>query len=107
MNRYWVSWWGAGAFEYDGPWWVSGAREWVNATAESDEWQPSICAAVLAEDEDQARSIIAHAHDNEDTPIEWRFTNRREDNWAPFCERFPRADWMQWPCAENGWKVTR
>ncbi len=93
---FWVSWWYAGAFELHSPWWESG---WRMLDGE-DQDQASIVAAVMATDEEDAKRVILDAHDDEGEgwkpDIEWRFVNAREPGWAPFCERFPRADWMQW-----------
>ena len=88
MN-WWVSWYSNGAFEYHGPWWVSGQRLSDNAH--------TICAAVRADTEDAARKVITDAHDDPTTTLEWRFVEERPDDWNPFSDRFPRADWVQWP----------
>lgn len=88
MTKYWVSWYGTGVgFELNSPWWVSGERLSDDA--------PTICAAVVAEDEDGARAVVETAHDEPVTP-EWRFVEERPDNWTPFNNRFRRADWMVW-----------
>lgn len=90
-RRFWVSWYAThGAFEYHGPWWISGQRMADDAA--------TVCAAVIAADEQAAREIIAAAHDKQVDPsmIEWRFVEIKPADWSPFGERFPRADWMQW-----------
>jgi hypothetical protein len=87
-DRWWVSWYGAGAFEYHGPWWITGSDAEGRAT---------ICAAVLAGSEDEAQRVITEAHDSPLPPIDWRFTEQCGPDWSPFSDRFPRAAWMQWP----------
>lgn len=87
-RRWWVGWYGDGPFEYHGPWWVTGAEAGGRLT---------FCAAVHAPGEDAARAAIIDAHDAERPAVEFRFVEERGDGWEPFSERFPRAEWMQWP----------
>jgi hypothetical protein len=87
---FWISWYADpafGEFELHSPWWISGYRDDV----------ATICAAVLAADEDAAREAVALAYDSRSGWIEFRFTTQQENGWSPFCDRFPRADWMIWP----------
>ena len=90
-----VSWWCPphlmGKFELHSPWWISGERL-------SDGAQ-SICAAIQAANEGRAKATVWIAHDDppEDyDEIEWRFVSERPDDWVPFNDRFPQADWMKW-----------
>lgn len=96
-NRYWVSWYATGengSWELHQPWWISGER---------DDGALAVCAAVIAINEQQAKESIAAAHDKANVDdIEWRFCNERAADWSPFCDRFPRAEWMQWPAAAPG-----
>ena len=89
MNKrpFWVSWWYMSEFELHSPWWISGER---------GDGVESVCAAVMATSEDDARACILAAHDVSGE-IEWRFAEERPADWAPFCDRFPRANWMVWP----------
>lgn len=87
-SPWWVSWCGAGTFEYHGPWWITGS---------DSEGRVTICAAVAADSQEGARRVIVEAHDSPLPPIEWRFAEPRPRNWEPFSERFPRAVWMRWP----------
>lgn len=87
-GRWWVSWYGAGAFEYHGPWWITGSDAEGRAT---------ICAAVLAGSQVDAQRVIVAAHDSPLPAIEWRFAEQRGRGWSPFSDRFPRAPWMRWP----------
>lgn len=91
MKSYWLSWYDTlyGKWELHSPWWVSGYRV-------ADEAR-TICAAVRAPDEESAKRLIVMAHD-EPRPrdLEWRFVDERPDDWSPFNDRFPRADWMKW-----------
>lgn len=91
-GRWWVSWYGAGGFEYHGPWWITGHD------LQGD--RATICAAVLASSEADARRVISEAHDAPTPAIEWRFTEARPADWSPFGDRFERATWMQWPAPE-------
>jgi hypothetical protein len=100
VKNYWVSWYcppdKMGKFELYSPWWVSGMR--MHDDAET------ICAAVQAKNEDQAKLKIIMSHDADcvawaSNEIEWRFVSEKPANWSPFCDRFPKADWMQWPQA--------
>ncbi|HEY9417904.1 MAG TPA: hypothetical protein VIQ30_24355 [Pseudonocardia sp.] len=85
---YWVSWWCQTAFEYHGPWWISGEGPLGS----------SVVAAVHAVSEREAMRVIEDAHDNGGAEIEWRFVDEREPDWSPFAsDRFPRAEWMRWP----------
>ena len=85
---FWVSWYAhAVPFEWNGPWWISGCR---------GDGVDTICAAVMATSEEDARQKIVKAHDKP-VELEWRFSNEQAADWMPFCERFPGADWMRWP----------
>lgn len=93
MRNYWVRWYGGDAFEYDGPWWLSG---WSGENLDV----PIFVAAVRAKDERAAKKVIEDSYDDHGRSIsEWSFCNERPDDWEPFCDRFPRVDWMQWPAA--------
>lgn len=95
LGRWWVSWWGQSGFNLRLPWWISGERD-----GEDDEGRvSSFCAAVLANSEDAARAVIANTTGTK--IAEWRFVEPRPVDWSPFCDRFPRADWMQWPKEEE------
>lgn len=95
LTPYWVSWWRdlSVGFELHSPWWVSGYRYVGDDGIE----QASICAAIMAEDDVDAQRRVIAAHDREPHYLEFRFANERDADWSPFCDRFERADWMQWP----------
>lgn len=62
-------------------WWCSGCDENDIAT---------LCAVVLADDEDEARAnIIAEWPEAE----RWRFCEEKPDGWV-LSDRFPVKDWM-------------
>ena len=96
MKSYWCSMWvkhrDISMFEYHGPWWVSGY------TDDSG----SVCAAVMAEDEDAAKRVLANSFDDKRSPetLEWRFVNEMGDK-SPFSDRFQRDNWMKWPWPEG------
>ena len=79
------------AFEYHGPWWISG---------ETMDDKTIICAAVMASDEGAAQFIIEGAFDpgTDMSNVELRFNTQKAADWSPFgSDRFPQADWMRWP----------
>lgn len=97
-KRWWISWWhdrALGPFELHTPWWVSGGSGSVD----------SICAAVLAPNEQAARELVIGAYDARPQALVFRFVEERPDDWAPWklppgaegSPRFQRATWMQWP----------
>lgn len=93
----WLSWLSAGPFTLEWPWWISGAALYSDNTT-----RDTICAAVMARNETHAKDIIRDAHDDHRAKIQWRFVRvDLPQAWSPFSERFPRADWMQWPVAES------
>jgi hypothetical protein len=92
--RWWVSWYAAGPFTYHGPWWISGGEV-------GGEQRATVCAAVVAASADDARRRIVAAHDDPTVSPQWRFVERRDNDWSPFGDRFPRAAWMRWPDTEG------
>ncbi len=89
---YWVSWWqtdALGPFELHTPWWISGS------TMDGD--ASSICAAVMAADEDAAREAVRASFDERPDRLEFRFVTAKPQGWSPYCDRFQPADWMRWP----------
>ena len=96
-KRWWVSWYhrtNLGPFELPTPWWVSGGGN----------HRKTICAAIVATDEDAARKCVYAAYDTRPDHLAFRFVESRPDDWAPWKmapgvqgeSRFPRAEWMQW-----------
>jgi hypothetical protein len=99
MKRFWISWYATGetgAWTLESPWWISGARIAYDKYGEFLD-HPTVVAAVLAENEEAAKEVILAAHDRRPATIEWRFCSACPAGWSPFSDRFPRADWMQWP----------
>ncbi len=96
-GRWWVSWCGQnGTFELHSPWWISGTR--IVSGDDPEKTEDIFCAAILADSAAEARMAIVRAHDDYGAGFsEWRFVKPRADDWQPFCDRFPRVDWMQWP----------
>lgn len=95
-NKFWLSWYHTGdmgPFELHSPWWITGHR--------SDD-TVMICSAIIAENDNEAEKLIKASYDTPPDEIEWRFIAERGDKWSPFCDRFPRGDWMQWPENEEG-----
>lgn len=93
MKSYWLSWWTTdehGGFELHWPWWISGYRDDAS----------SICAAVRAESEDAAREIVLASYDKRPGDVEFRFVEKRPDDWTPYNDRFKKGDWMpEWESA--------
>jgi len=93
MSSYWVSWWtgpSEGGFELNSPWWVSGSR------GVDEDSMDSVCAAVRADSEKDAKGVIYGCYDKRPAHLDFRFVNQRDDGWSPFCDRFPKAGWMEW-----------
>lgn len=59
-----------------------------------------IFAAIEAPGEIQARATVFAA---QDVPheIAFSFVKQKPDDWSPFTDEFPRADWMQWPSGDD------
>lgn len=96
---YWVSWYSVGDFTYEGPWWISGKACQLLADGSIKDID-MLVAAVMATSEENAKQIIVDAHADKAAKIEWRFVNEKAADWDPFCSRFERQDWMQWPWPE-------
>ncbi len=93
MKKYWTSWYHSerfGLFELHFPWWISGYDYDGNLD------NPIVCAAIVANDEQDAREIIESSY-RDDVQLTFRFIHEKPDNWSPFCERFPQTVLMQWP----------
>jgi hypothetical protein len=91
---FWVSWYHfekLGGFTLFCPWWVSGSR----GCSDEDEGT-SVCAAIPAASEVEAKEVVRLAYDVPPAELEWRFAETR-DRDSPFSDRFPRAKWMAWP----------
>ena len=92
MSLYWISWYSTnemGGWELHRPWWISGRRLPDEAA--------TICAAIPADSEDDAKLQVEMAYDAPLKEIEWRFCKIQAEDWGPFSDRFPKADWMKWP----------
>lgn len=90
-KAFWVSWYNVlpiGSFELHRPWWISGYR--------ADDAE-TMCAAIIAPDEEGAKALVMAAYDEPPEEVEWRFCEERADDWSPFNDRFQRANWMRWP----------
>jgi len=92
VTAWWISWYAHpedGPFELHTPWWVSGFTM-------EDPSRDTIVAAVQAESEEDAWDVVLMSYDEVPTQLEKRFCDPLGDK-EPFSDRFPRADWMQWP----------
>ncbi len=93
LKPYWLSWTSkTEAFVMYFPWWISGYE------CHEKEDRPTICAAVWARSQQAAKDIIKNSHfeQSDGLNIEYRFCEERPLDWSPFCDRFPRGDWMIW-----------
>jgi hypothetical protein len=91
MKSFWVSWYhrySYGAFELNSPWWISG----FGPASDSH----TVCAAVRAHRVTQAIGKVIDAYDTLPINLKIRFCEQKEKGWSPFCDRFPKADWMEW-----------
>ena len=89
--KYWISWYSKKKykeFEICNPWWYSGSR--------CSDGAVTICAALIASSEEDAKEQIYKAYDIRPKDIEFRFCDLKEDCWSPFNSRFQRKDWMVW-----------
>lgn len=91
---YWLSWWHEvtlmSEFELHTPWWQTGRRDFAK-----ESYAISVVAAVRADSFAAAKALVVASYD--ETPVlEWRFIEEKPRSWSPFCERFPRAEWMKW-----------
>lgn len=89
MNSYWLSWYTRGntKFELHSPWWCSGY--------DSDDY-PIIVAAVRAESPEAAMERVRLSYDSPPEFVDERFCTENDDEFEPFCGRFPKAKWMEW-----------
>ena len=90
MNNYWVSWCTYekdGCFQLSSPWWVTG---YTSDDAET------VCAAIKAVDESEAKEIIYGSYSVRPSELIFRFIESRDADWSPFGMRFRRQDWMEW-----------
>ena len=94
MNRYWCRFYALTsempAFEYHGPWWISG-------TTMDDDEQSIVCCAVQASNEDAAKRTVDECFDPGHAMKQWDGAIKRGPEWEPFIDRFPRRSWMRWP----------
>ncbi len=93
MTRYWLSFQlrsDLAEFEYQGPWWISGY-----GGENCDE--PCVCLAIIEASAEDAVNSVLKFFDEPPEIAEWRFVTECEDDWEPFRDRFPSADWMVWP----------
>lgn len=82
----WVSTCPITTFEYHGPWWISGHAE----------CGPTICAAIVAECEEEAETFFQQSYDVPPDGL-YSFTCEELRSSDPFSSRFKRRDWMVWP----------
>ena len=94
MNKYWVSWrhyaeMGDFIFKDENPCWETG---------ELYAGRPIITyvVAIKTFDEYLAKKEVFNAYDQQVEEIDFIFAVKKPAKWSPFCERFPRADWMVW-----------
>lgn len=97
---YWLSFWLLRehmGFELHSPWWISGYRDNEKEPVESGWMDKSICCAVRASSEEEAKEMIRRAFDVRPVKeLEWRFCEQQDEKASPFSSRFNKADWMVW-----------
>ena len=94
MFKLWLSWKhyrDMGPITLHWPWWISGS-----GCGPRGEYT-TICAAIQAESWAAALQIVRLSFDKVPNVLPLRFITEKDAGWSPFNERFPRADWMQWP----------
>lgn len=90
LNEYWCRWtstMSVESFEYHGPWWISGYSSYGN---------PTICAAICAESEEEALKAFCSSYDKAPLGL-LDFSCDPLKMSDPFTSRFPKRDWMIWP----------
>lgn len=97
LTCWWLSWYSEhlGAFELHSPWWISGYAYDYRGDEEIE--RATVCAAVRAATEEDAKAVILASHDDKTVVLEWRFCEDKGPDYDPFGGRFPRAAWMVWP----------
>ena len=93
MKNFWVSWYcphDLSGFELNSPWWISGYIFDEDEGIDVD----IICSAIKAENEHLAAMKIYESFDQRPDHINFRFIEERPDDWSPYCDRFPKANWM-------------
>lgn len=93
LKNYWISWYHEKEFsERKNDCLIP---EWVTGWRVDDEAQ-TVCAAVKADNEDEAKEIIARSYQDRPKNIEFRFCEKCEDDWIPFNDRFRKREDMEW-----------
>lgn len=94
--KFWMSFWlpNSVAFEYKGPWWVSGHR--FPRGLDNDYSEDSICAAVKAESERAAKELLLAGIEQPHQDVEWRFIEEKPADWSPYSGRFQKSEGVEW-----------
>ncbi len=91
MKKYWISWFHSpvyGPFELNSPWWIR----------ESEGLSYTIYAAVKANSEAEAKELVRNSYNKQldAATFEWRFCEEKPADWSPFCDKFPKDNFMAW-----------
>jgi hypothetical protein len=89
LKKYWISWYhdeNFSPFELETAWWISGEEYNKN--------RKMICAAIYSDHIALAHQKIQMLYDIPPREIEFRFCEEKPNDWTPYCDRFPKADWM-------------
>lgn len=77
------------------PWWPDGVETTETSLGLRQGTAPVFVAAVRAVDKAHAERVVFRGVTGADVVVE--FVKEMPSDWSPFSERFPRADWMDWP----------
>lgn len=45
---------------------------------------------------EREKGTVYNCYDKRQDDIEFRFVIKEGKEWSPFCDRFPKAEWMEW-----------
>lgn len=100
LKTFWVSFFEKenriGLFVCDGPMWITGIAGGWNP--EVDDERLTVCVAVRARSETEAKAAVVLAYSDQSGPLEWRFCEECDEDWEPLAqERFEAKPEMRWP----------
>lgn len=99
-KRYWLSWYSTpamGKFQLTAPWWKTDVRDGPKWDARDRDGAHQICAAIIADDSEQAKRTVAMAYEAPSLVVEWRFCQEMPADWTPYSDPgFLREPWMRW-----------
>lgn len=96
LRKWWISWLNDPEGPGLSPLEVPHRGEWPTWVTGFDGKHDTICAAVVAIDEEEAKGLVREAYESDVEP-DFRFVEARPDDWSPYAPRFPERKEMYWP----------